>query len=44
MFLDADKPDILNVYLLDTADADQKAVEDAINKVFPGAIPREGFG
>ena len=43
MFLDADKPDILNVYLLDPADADQKAVEDAINKVFPGAIPPGGI-
>ncbi|MCE2501130.1 MAG: hypothetical protein J4G13_09740 [Dehalococcoidia bacterium] len=44
LFFYPDQPDVLNVYLLDPEDAEQKAaVEDAINEVFPGAIPSGGI-
>lgn len=44
MFLNPDNTDVLNVYLLDTENAEQEAaVEAAIKDVFPDAIPPGGI-
>ena len=44
MYIDPVKPDVLNVFLLDTEDGEQQAeVAHAIEEEFPGAIPPGGI-